>query len=186
MSRFTDEQVRAAILGKRKPRVIPFPGAPPESGIKVGIRVLTEAELDACRLEAQRIIRSECEKRKWDPTTFVDIDPSALIRHQERQLVLMSFLDAESIGEDKEQRRFFPTLKDVESLDATTLTRCREAYDENQEWVSPVTKLSQEEALELVASMGNESSASVELHRFERSTLVRLCITLASALRSST
>lgn len=183
--KFTDKQLQAIVRGARAFRVIEFPGAPPESGAQIAVRLLTESELDACRLEGQAKLRAFCEGRKWDPTTAVDIDPSMVTRWQERQVVWAAFYDASTISGEKPER-FFPTLRDVEELDATTLTRLHEAYAYHQEEVAPLRKMEPKEIDELVSSLGNASSASAELHRFERSTLVRLCLSLASALRSKT
>lgn len=183
--KFTDKQLQTIIRGARAFRVIAFPGAPPESGATVAVRLLTEAELDGCRLEGQAKLRAFCEGRKWDPTTAVDIDPSLVTRWQERQVVWAAFYDAATV-ESERPERFFPTVRDVEELDATTLTRLHEAYALHQEEAAPLRKMDDKEIEELVVALGNASSASAELHRFERSTLARLCISLASALRSKT
>ncbi len=183
--KFTDQQLQEIVRGARAFRTIPYPGAPPESAIMVAVRNLTEAELDACRLEAMAKLRAFCETRKWDPTTVVDMDPSLLLRYQDREIVLWAFYDPDTTARERPER-FFPTIRDVEMLDATTLARLRLSYDEHSEWVSPMRRMETKEVEELVTSLGNASSASAELSRFERSTLVRLCISLASALRSTT
>lgn len=185
MPTYTDERVLAVLRGKRAPRTIPFPGAPLESGIVVAVRLLTEAELDHCRLNAQGKLRTYCESKKWDPTTAVDMDPAMMGRYVEREIVFLAFLDADTAA-DKEPKRFFPTMHDVEALDAATLTRLREAYDEHQDWTSPLARMSDEDVRGFVDVLGNASSVPAELQRFERSTLVRLCISLASRLRSTT
>jgi len=185
MATFTDERVQAIIRGARAFRVVSFPGAPPEAGVQIAVRLLTEAELDGCRLEGQAKLRAFCETRKWDPTTAVDMEPGLVTRWQERQLVWAAFFDAATIG-DPTPRRFFPTYRDVEELDATTVTRLHEAYVQHQEWVAPLNRMEPKEVEELVVALGNGRSASAELHRYERSTLARLCISLASALRSKT
>lgn len=185
MAKFTDAQVQAIVKGAKRFSTIAFPGAPTESGVQIAVRLLTEAELDGCRLEAQARLRAFCEGRKWDPTTAVDMDPSLVTRWQERQVVWAAFFDAATV-ESGEPKRFFETYRDVEQLDATTVTRLHEAYVQHQEWVAPLHKMTAEEVEELVTALGNASSASAELHRFERSTLARLCISLACALRSKT
>lgn len=183
--KFTDERLAAILRGRRAFRVIDFPGAPPEAGVKIAVRVLTEAELDSCRLQSQVKLRSFCETRKWDPTTVVDIDPGLVSRYSEREIVWSAFYDPETI--DKEQPdRFFQTVRDVESLDATSLTRLHEAYNEHQEWAAPLHRMTEEEVQGMIEQLGNAQSAPAELHRCERSTLVRFVISLASRLRSST
>lgn len=183
--KFTDQQVQAITRGVKAFRVIPYPGAPPESGVTIAVRILSEFSLDACRLEAQAKLRAFCEQRKWDPTTAVDIDPSLVTRWQERQIVFEAFFDPATIAGDTPER-FFPVMRDLEALDAATVTKLHDAYLLHQQEVAPLSRMTDTEVKEMVEALGNGSSASAALAQFERSTLLRLCTSLASALRSKT
>jgi len=182
MPKFTDERVAAALRGPRTFRTIDFPGT---SEVKVAVRCLSEAEIDAARLEAQGKLRRECSAKGWDPVASTDMDPDLLRRYTERELVFAAYYDHETVTSGKPER-FFPTTGDLASLDATTVSRLFEAYTDHQLWVSPMLTLGDAELKELVTALGNESSASVGLQGFDRSTLARCVISLASRLRSTT
>ena len=117
MAKFQDEQLRAIIAGPRTHRKIPFPGGG-ENGPMIAVRALTEGEGEQCKLEAQDKLRRFCKQRGWDPTTMVDMDPSVLLREQERQLILMAFYDPDTTEPGKRPERFFATIGDVATFAA--------------------------------------------------------------------
>lgn len=177
----TDEKIAFVLAGKRAHRTIQLPGSTKEAGLMVAVRALTEAEMDLARQQAQIRLRRWSEGKRYDPTTVVDIDPSLFNRWVEREIVFAAFFDAE-----KPSERFFPTVQDVELLDATTLSMFMRAFEDHQATVCPPETMTDEEVRTFAEALGNASSASAELHRFERSTLVRLLLSMASLLRSTT
>lgn len=185
MPKYTDAQVNAIIRGPRGLRPVVFPGTEGEREVKVAVRVLTDAEMDGCRVQAQHIVRTTATQRGWDPIAANDLDPEHFERMVHRQIVWWAFYDVETIGKEKPER-FFPTYDDVASLDTTSVQRLLALYLEHQHFVAPLHMASGEEVKELVEALGKGQGSPVLLDGFERSTLVRLCTSMASALRSKT
>jgi hypothetical protein len=182
MSSFNDERVRAIVLGARAFRTIPFPAqANADNGIEVAVRCLSESELDACRIEAQRELRDRAKTRAWDPASTADVDPDLLTRLIERQVVWRAFYDTATIGSETPSP-FFPTPRDVETLDSTTTTNLMHAYLEHQEWINPRAGLSDEEVDSLVDALGKAQSVPVLLARYERGTLLRFVTSMGRRL----
>ena len=170
-------------MGKRNFRVVDFPMKDAE-GIKVAIRCLTESESYACQVESHQQLRAMCVRRGWDIKDAIGADPSLSDRLVERQLVWRATFDPESIEKD-EPEHFFPSYDDMEDIDPITIERLLELIDEHQQWVNPKREVSKEQLREMVDALGKPDGA-VALERYERSTLLNLCIALASDLRSMT
>lgn len=185
MPKFTDTQVNAIIRGPRAFRPVVFPGTEGDNEVKVAVRVLSDSEIDACRVQAQQLLRTNATQRGWDPVTVTDIDPEHFERLVQRQIVWWAYYDVETIGKDKPER-FFPTYDDVAALDTTSVQLLFALYTEHQSFVAPLRTASGEEVKDLIEALGKGHGSPALLGGFERSTLVRLCISMASALRSRT
>jgi hypothetical protein len=174
---FEEARIRAIIEGPKRFRIIPFPGA---EGVKVAVRCLTEAELDGCRIEAQLTIRKTCKPREWDPASYVNVDPEALDRLWQRQIVWRAFYDSDTVNDPAVKPvRFFPADADVGELDSVTVTRLMEAYAEHQQWVSPTVDLNQESIKALIEELKKTPKPEVLLSGFGLLALQNLCISLA-------
>lgn len=186
MPKFSDEQVRAVIRGTATFRTIPFPLADgkPDETVRVAVRCLSEAELDGCRVEAQRRVRELGKLRGWDVRELCDVDPDLLQRFVERSILARAFFDADTIGTDKPQP-FFSSESEVEQLGSIQATTLMRAYLEHQEWTNPFRSLTPDAAKELAETLGKAPKPEALLELYERDTLRSLCISLASALRSS-
>lgn len=172
---FEDSRIRAIIEGPKRFRVIPFPGS---DEIKIAVRCLTESELDGCRIEAQISIRKTCKPREWDPASYVNVDPEALDRLWQRQIIWRAFYDADTIAEGEKPKPFFPSDADVSTLDSVTLTRLMEAYTEHQQWVAPTVDLTQESMAALLEALKKTPNPEVLLSGFGLLALQNLCISL--------
>lgn len=187
MPKFSDDQVRDVIRGTSSFRTIPFPlvdGKQHET-VKIAVRCLSEAELDGCRVEAQRRVREIGKLRGWEVRELCDVDPDLIQRFVERSIIARAFFDADTIGTGKTPQPFFASESEVEqlgSIQATTLIR---AYTEHQEWTNPFRSLTPDAAKELAETLGKAPKPEALLELYERDTLRSLCISLASALRSS-
>lgn len=182
MSKFTDERVSAALRGTRNFRVIDWPG-PGKVETKVAVRLLSELELDEARLEAQMALRGNAKARGWDAESMASIEPELLQRLIERQIIWLAFYDADTVDRaGRTPERFFPTPRDVGTLDSVTVTRLFTAYCEHQTWCAPFRSMSDEEVTSFVEALGKGQTAQALLEGYERSTLARLCISMASRL----
>lgn len=184
MAGFTDERVNAILRGPRAFRVVTFPGTEGDGAVPIAVRLLTDREVDLARVQAQADLRALSATRQWDPVTWADIDPEHFDRLVSRQVVWAAYYDPATIAQPT-PARFFPTPTDVGSLDATTVERLMRLYLEHQEFVAPLRKADEKEVTAILDALGKGLGSSALLDAFERSTLVRLCLSLASLLRSS-
>jgi hypothetical protein len=185
MARFSDAQVAAAIQGTTQFRVIAFPLASGEpSDLSVAVRCLSEAEIDGCRVEAQRRLRDLAKARGWPVQEMIDIDPDLLQRMIERSIVARAFFDP-ATTHTKDPVPFFASESEVEQLSSVQSTLLVRAYVEHQEWVAPMRTLSEADAKEFVATLGKAPEPAALLNLYEHASLVRLCISMASVLRGT-
>jgi hypothetical protein len=172
MATFTDERIAAMLRGRRQVFRVPFPGS---ADVEVGFRILTDAELDHCRLEAAR----QAKKLGAD----LDADPELLERLIERQIVWRACVDPDSDAE--KPGAFFPSASDVATLDSVLVRELSNAYMEVQELVSPRVTLDEAGVKELVDALGKEPGATALLTRFAPPTLIACVRSLAARLRTS-
>lgn len=180
MSGFQDERVKALILGpKRAFRTVQFPGRP---DVLVAVRALSENEIDACRVEAQRAFLAMCKAREWVAERANQIDPLMFARLTDRQIVWRAYLDVDTITHAT-PAPFFANDTDVAQLDSVTMSDLMAAYVEHQEFVSPARSLNVAEVDALVEAMGKEQPAVV-LRSLGRDSLESFTLTLARRLSS--
>lgn len=178
--RFADHQVAAIIRGARTLRVIDFPG---RDGVSVAVRLLADSEVDDCRLRAFGALQKAAAAQGWDVAAITDVDPDLVARMQTREIVAKAFYDPDTIEAERPVPFFSSVAELARECDAPTVERLFQAYLEHQQFVSPLRTMSEEEVKELVAALGKEPAARVTLAGLDASTLSRLCISLASALR---
>lgn len=178
--KITDDRIRAMLLGRRAFRVIQFPGAPE---IKVAVRLLSESEIDACRVAGQSMFLASCEKRKWSPEKAIQIDPLMHTRYVDRQIVWRAFFDPDTISA-KTPEPFFPSETDVAELDSVMTSDLLAAYVEHQDLVTPGRTLGAEEVDALIDAMG-KGPPEVVFRSFARSTLESFTLTMAKRLSTS-
>ena len=176
---FSEERVREILLGRRAVRTIDMPGFP---GVKVGIRILYEFEIDSARVEAAKYVRDRAKEVLFDAAALLAIEPELFDRECQRQVLQRAVIDADS--DPTSPRPFFPSDLDVRQLDSVTVRALWDAYAEHQEWVSPRYSLSDEDVEKLVDALGKESAPGVTLAHFERDTLESCVRSMASRLRA--
>jgi hypothetical protein len=180
MPNFYDEKVRALIAKPRKPRVVDYPGG----DFKIGVRLLSDAEIDFCREEAQKQFRKVCEKNRWNPVEGADLDPTLMQRLVEREMIARAFLDASTL-ENESPAPFFPSASDVATIGASIATALMRIYLEHQDVVNPSVEIIDEEVLaEIVENLKKEPSDAPSLMGIAPSTLRRLVHILARRLPS--
>lgn len=185
--KFTDKEAHTILRGTRAFVTYAWPGgsAEDQKALSVACRVLTEAEIDDARVEAQARVRDEAKRRGWDANSAVDMDPDLLQRAIDREVVFRAFYDPATTASEKPER-FFPTPADVRSLDAVTLTRLASLYVEHQQTVSPLRHASDEEVTAIVEALGKAREPRAALAPYARSSLESLVLSMASRLRSTT
>ena len=171
MATFSTERIAAIIKGRRSIRKVDFPPL----GCVIWIRALSESECDAARIEAARY----CKKHSAD----LDIDPEFYDREVRRQMVWRSTVDADHDGDSPPP--FFPSDKDLLSLDSALIHLLFQAYLEVQEEIVPAATLTAEEVEELVQALGKEDGPDRLLSQYGPDTLRRCVRSLASRLHAT-
>jgi hypothetical protein len=169
--KFSDESVRAALAGRKAVKPYDLPGA---ENVRVGIRMLTDVEMDGCRLRAQDyVLKKKCE---------LVVDPQFFDRAIHREVVAMAFVDI-----DKPEEAFFGSPDEVAQNDAAVVEACWELYTNHQVAMDPYRHCSPEEVDELVELLGKAGSEEAQgqllSSLFEPNTRSSFVISMAKRLR---
>jgi hypothetical protein len=171
LAKFSDEKFALALQGRMAICRYPFPGV---EGGECGVRMLTELEMDTCRIDAQEYVKSKRVETL--------IDPEFLDRAISRFVVFKAFVDPDSKNTDFPEP-FFGSLDVVKALDPAMVVQLFSLYNAHQFAVDPLTHLPQEEVDELISQLGKPGSKE-RLMTLDRDSLLRCAISLAHALRS--
>lgn len=171
MASFSDERIAAIVNGRRSVRRIHF--AP--LACDIGVRPLTDFEIDAARLEASRYVKKNAAD--------LDIDPEFYDREVRRQMIWRSIVDPDSPAESPAP--FFPSDADVRKLDAAMVHLLFAAYLETQEEIVPSSTLTEEEVDALVDALGKGDGPDRLLIAYGPDTLRRCVRSMASRLRAT-
>lgn len=175
MATFTDERVQKILKGQRDIGRAPFPGS---TDVVMGVRVLSDEEIDDARLDAQALLTKRCRSRNLDVETYVKVDPEPLERAVEHEIIWRAFVDT-----DNPDIAFFPSPDEVKSLPSVTVRALLDIYLDHQETVCPRITLGEADVERLVDALGKEHEPQVILAQFAPETL-RLCVrSLASRAR---
>ena len=167
MARWTDESVRAA-LGKRfEMRRYHFPGV---DGLEVGIKLLTDSELDSVRLQAATFAKGKHADMVLDPEFFD--------RCIHREIISRAFVDVERPSEP-----FFGSQNDVAELDNLTVRSCFELYVIHQQSLDPYAFCPPEEVDKLVDTLGKYERGVEILSLYDAPTLRCFVSSMALKLR---
>ena len=181
MPQFSNERISALIAGTKALRLYAFPGLP---DVKIAMRLLTEAELDAIDVGVMADLEKLGKPRSWDVNVMVDAAGDLHQRLTERRIVFHATFTEESI-DLPEPMRFFAKIEELGTLDTGTLTKLYTLYCEHQHFVNPLISLDDAGVEELAEALGKDRSAGAQLFSaYDRSTLERLLI--AMVRRAST
>lgn len=149
----TDERIAAMLRGRRAVRMVPLPGFGEDSElVMVGIRVLTEEEIDAARAEATQYVRSLATKYRLDVREMLSVDAENLDREVQRQLVYRAFVDGSGEGEPK---LFFNGIGRVRQLDSVMQQTLFTMYLDHQNYVNPLRGMDEDDVAGLVEALKN-------------------------------
>lgn len=179
MSRFDDSHISEILKGRRAVRRVPFPGA---QGHEIGIRLLTDREIDDAKLEAHRYLERRCRESKQEYKTIVELDEDMLKRAVEQELLFRAIVDADSTS-DKPEPFFASPTQLREQCDSVTVRSLLDLYLDHQETVVPEVTLSDEDVEKLVDALGKEHEPQGILVHFAPSTLRLFVRSMANRLR---
>jgi hypothetical protein len=177
--KFSDERIQGIIHGRRVVGRSPFPG---NKDVEIGVRLLSERDIDLARFEAQMYLESQAKRVQLDMIRFVQIDPESFDREHQRQVIFRAFVDPDTPEERPET--FFADASEVRSLDSVLTQQLWEIYVDWQDTVNPRITLTEEEVVDLVEALKKERMANHILASFGRNTLTSLARTLAARLRT--
>lgn len=169
MAKWTDESVRAALGGRFKVQTYPFPGKPE---LSVGIKLLTDSELDKVRLQAAVFVKGQAAD--------LNIDPDFFDRAVHRELISRAFVDPERPSEP-----FFPSQNDVAELDNLLVRSLYELYVTHQQALDPYAFCPPEDVEKLVETLGKSESSVGLLNLYDAPTLRSLLLSMGSMLRAT-
>lgn len=175
--RFDDTAIQGILDERRVIGRTHFPGS---KTIEIGLRVISDFEIDTARFQAQIYLEHRCKRAQLTLLDFANIDPEGIEREQQRQTLLVACVDAES--EDDDPRPFFAHIEQVRGLDSVLIAQLWDAYTDFTDSISPRLNLSEEEVADLVASLKDEREAKALLAAFDRDTLQSLLRTMAAEL----
>lgn len=169
MAKYLDDAaLRTAIGGRMKVKNYAFPGAPDSL---VGIKLLTDSELDGCRVRAQEHVR----KHKIEML----IDPEFFDRALHRETIAAAFRDPS----DAEQF-YFPRADVVAELDSMTVRALYELYITHHHSLDPYAFASEEEVIALSEALGKSETGAEHLSLFDAVSLRSLLLSMASTVRA--
>ena len=179
--KFDDVAIQGILQGRRVIGRAAFPG---QAGVTIGVRLLSDRDIDLARFEAQIYLEAQCKKVQLTLASFVAVDPESLDREHQRQVLLRAFVDPDTPVE--RPTMFFSDISQVRSLDSVLVTQLWEIYVDHQDTVNPRLRLTEEGVESLVEGLKEPQSATLILAGFDRPTLVSLVRSLASRLSTST
>jgi hypothetical protein len=177
MPKFSDERIAAILSGRRRIGKFMFPGS---DKIEIGVRLLSDEEIDTARFNSQFYLEKRCKSIDMTLANFIQVDPEALDREHMRQILFLAIVDPDSNPDNPEG--FFGKDEEVRRLDSVMIQQLWEIYSDWQEVVNPRYKLTSDEVKELVDTIKKEQTAKVILAHFDRSTLTNLAHFLGNEL----
>ncbi len=179
----TDERIAAMLRGRREVRMVPLPGFGDDAElVMVGIRVLTDEEIDAARAEATQYVRNLAAKYRLDVREMLSVDAENLDREVNRQLVYRAFVNPGGEGEPK---LFFDGIGRVRQLDSVMQQTLFYMYLSHQDYVNPLRGLQEDDVAALVEGLKKTPETEALLGQYDARSLLRLALTLAAELRTA-
>jgi hypothetical protein len=177
--RFGDTEIQAILQARRVIGRSTFPGAEDK---EIGVRLLSERDIDLARFEAQMYLERQAKKVQLTLIDFVQVDPESLDREHQRQVILRAFCEPDSAPE--KPVLFFDNIEQVRSIDSVLCQQLWEIYVDWQDTVNPRLSLTEEEVSALVESLKDAPMSNLILAPLERETLQSLARSLAAQLQT--
>ena len=168
----TYSDVRKLLKARMQTRTVKLPG----SDLDVGVRLLTEREMDQTRFASFAYLAEEAKRMGVKPAELVEVDPDLLDREKSRQLIMRAFV---APGGGSSQP-FFPSVAAIrETVDAVMVQNLMELYAEHQEVRAAVRKIDDAALESLLPGLASEGS-DVLLSYFDVDTVRRITRALAA------
>jgi len=172
-----DERIQKLAADRRVPSRAVFPFLGEE--VVVAVRLLSDAEIDRCRVDAARWVQDKAKALKMSSHELLTIDANILDRELQRRTIAKAFLDVDTLDQERPDP-FFANTDEVARLDALTIDTLTEVYLDHQNELNPLHGLDDEQAEEFFDALGKvfEDPRGPNLDRvlatFDAPTLRRL------------
>lgn len=175
------------LKGRRAVRQVPFPGMEEDANAVIGVRILSDSEIDDCRVHASGYMerRAKAMPGQMEGAQLASIDPEFLQREIKRQMIALAFVSATERDGSGKPLPFFPSPDAVESLDPLMVESFFQVYLQHNDYVNPYAFLDEAKITELVDALGKEGADAAWLSLCDADTLGRCVLTLAKRLRDS-
>lgn len=178
-------RISKMLEGRRAVRVMQFPSIDADEMVAdIGVRILTEEDIDACHLEAIQYIRAKAKTLNLETADVMDVDPEILDRERIRGIVWKAFVQP-APDEHGKYTPFFPSMRAVRQLDTVIVKTLFDIYLDHQNYVSPLLCGNPDEIKELADALGKGLSSAVILSHYDAPTLRTLLHFMAAELRTS-
>ena len=169
MPRFTDSDISQALAGRKAVQRVTFPG---REDIPIGVRALSDRQVDECRLNAAKF----CTTHRVNTS----LDPDFYDRILMREVVFQAFVDVED-----PTRTFFGSPENVRDLDNVTVRSLYSMYEAHLEDIDPFLKLDEDGVKELVDALGKGQKPGAILSLYDANTLKSCVLSMVAMLREN-
>jgi hypothetical protein len=168
VARFSDESVRLALCSPQAPRRYPLPG---NTKIEVGVKLLTDAEMDGVRLRAQDTAKRKKADLLIDGERFFE------------RLIFREIIAAAFVDPDAEGVPFFADESEVARIDNHLVMQLYELYVAHAQSMDPYAYCPPEQIEELADTIKKSENAVGLVNLYDGPTRASLIVSLALRLR---
>lgn len=141
----------------------------PEDGSKVGVRLLSDAEIAECNVSAFAAVAKQCATKGVDVAKFVEATPDALNRSQMHHVLKVALRDP-----DDHSKTMFESLDAIASLDTSYINALWNVYVDHQDRLAPAKVIDDTEVPSAVAALVDNAELEFALAQMDAATLVRM------------
>lgn len=172
------KEIRKLIRERQKPSATTLPG----SEMACGVRLLSDVEIDQCKVAAFKYLDGLARERGIDVGRFIDADPEAYDRERTRQILFRAFV-AQHGDEDAHRGPLFPSVDVVRDLDAVLVNSMLSVYLDHQEVRATERALDEDAVSKFVNECSDHAMAELMLAQLDARTLRSLVRALVTRIR---
>lgn len=182
---WSDERFQAMLKGRRAVKVVAMPGFESDDpdatdSPKVGIRILTDDELDDARRQATDFVLRRAKQMGIEADLLLRIDTDMRDSEFERCMIAKAFVLPDADADGKHKAFFAQGSASLRSMDASLRRKFLGAYLEHQQFVNPQIVQTEAELEQLIDDLGKGLGAEATLLQLDAPSLLRCVLILAS------
>lgn len=172
------KEIRKLIRERQRPSATTLPA----SDLACGVRLLSDVEIDQCKVAAFKYLDGLARERGIDVGRFIDADPEAYDRERTRQILFRAFVAPQS-DEDAPTVSLFPSVDVVRDLDAVLVNSMLAVYVDHQEVRATERALDGDAVSRFVNECSDQTMADLMLSQLDARTLRSLVRALVERIR---